>query len=484
MQQTFEMTYFHWLAITSIAAVFFALLFLSVLVYALVLRRRWLAADDRFESLRLTAAEMATRLEDRERALDTLECRARELEERAGAAEQDRAALTAELAASEKAKREQAELVQQNEARLREAFAALSSEALGRNNQMFLSLAKAQLGEFTKGATAELDERRAAVDRLVKPIGETLDKMNTALVEAEKQRSVGHGQIVALNESLALETNRLTRALHHTSARGQWGELQLRRVVEMAGMVEHCDFDVQVTGSANDGSRIRPDLVVRLAGGRSIVVDAKAPMDHYLKSQTVEDRREVDELLAKHAREVRTRMTELGSKAYWNSFDGSPEFVVMFFPSESVFADALRYDADLINFASNHNVIPASPVTLIALLRAAAYGWRQERATENAKLIFELGCELYDRFSREYQHIAGIGQALSRAVDSFNKCTGSAEHKLFPSLRKFTALLGKDLFPTPAEIEARPRSIEQGADGENSEVVQVAENGAANNDGS
>jgi DNA recombination protein RmuC len=264
---------------------------------------------------------------------------------------------------------------------------------------------------------------------------------------------------MTLHGKLQQETNMLTRALHHSSARGHWGELQLRRVVEMAGMIEHCDFDEQVSVSSREGARLRPDMVIRLAGGRSIGGDAKAPMDNYLKSQEAGDRGLEHEFLARHARDVRARMSELGAKAYWDAFDDAPEFVVMFFPSENVFSDALKFDADLIDFGAANGVIPASPVTLIALLRAAAYGWRQEKATENAKLIFELGCELHDRFAKEYQHLANLGIALSRAVDSFNKSAGSAERMLFPTLRKFSGLVGKDLFPAPAEIEPGPRRL-------------------------
>ena len=453
-------TFLPWLLASGVVIVTLLIFGITALTYAIKLSKRLAEERQSGEEARLTASSLHATLVGREQSIAELERRASALEKSLMEASQARAGLEAELAAAEKSRKEQAELLLKSEIRLREAFTALSTEALGKNNEMFLSLAKAQLGEFNKGAAAELEERRAAVDRLVKPIGETLGKMGAALEAAEKVRSVDHGQSIAIQQNLAVETNRLTRALHHSSARGHWGELQLRRVVEMAGMLEHCDFEEQVTMTGADGARLRPDMVVHLAGGRTIVVDAKAPMENYLKSQEAENRHLEQEYLAKHAREVRARINELGTKGYWNCFDDAPEFVVMFFPSESVFADALRFDADLIDFGSNNNVIPASPVTLIALLRAAAHGWRQEKANENAKRIFELGCELHERFAKEYQHLATLGVTLGKAVESFNKGVGSAERMLFPTLKKFTALLGSELFPAPLEIEAMPRIID------------------------
>ncbi len=439
-------------------------LLICILIFGIIAIALYYSARRRLsreaEEARLEAATALASLASSEKTASDLEERKARLEQELLAAAQAKAALEAQLASEQQARKEQADLLARSEKQLREAFASLSTEALGRNNELFLSLAKAQLGKFNKGAVRELEERQAAVDRLVKPISEALGKMDAALSEAEKARSSDHSQFMAMQQSLSLETGRLTKALHHSSARGHWGELQLRRVVEMAGVLEYCDFKQQVAAENSEGNRLRPDLVVRLAGGRSIVVDAKAPMEHYLKSKDAENRQLEQELLLLHARDVRARINELGSKAYWNAFDNTPEFVVMFFPSENAFADALRSDAELIDHGVANNVLPASPVTLIALLRAAAYGWRQEKATENAKLIFKLGCELHERFAKEYQHLAAVGSALPKAVDSFNKCAGSAERMLFPTLRKFTSLVGKDLFAQPDEVEIRPRTLE------------------------
>lgn len=412
--------------------------------------------EETLNACRTDATELRIRLEERSAALEESERRNRLLERNILELSQARAALAAELSASDKARREQAELLERSEARLREAFGSLSREALGRNNEMFLSLAKAQLGEFHKGAEAQLEARRTAVDALVKPIGETLSRLGAALTEAEKARGADHASLVTVQRTLAETTGRLVRALHHSAARGRWGELQLRRVVEMAGMLEHCDFEEQATVERDD-RRLRPDLVVNLVGHRRIIVDAKAPMDSYLAAQEAEDEERERELLRRHAKAVRAHMDELGGKAYWDQFRDTPEFVVMFFPNEAVFAEAIRVDPGLMEFGVLNQVIPASPATLIALLKAAAYGWQQERAAENARAIFDLGRQLYDRFATEYRHMAGLGTALGKAVENYNKAVGSADRMLFPSLRRFGELAERDFFPPPAEVEESPR---------------------------
>jgi Uncharacterized protein conserved in bacteria len=463
MQYVSYLGYFPYILAGAAVLAFLAVLGMILFIFNLGGKRRIGDALTRIhgqlEQEKVLAATLQARLEDRNATIEEMQKRNDLLERNLMDANAAKAALQAEVFAADKARKEQSDLLASSETRLREAFAALSNEALGKNNEMFLALAKTKFGEFNKAAAAELEERKTAVDQLVKPIGETLGRMRTALDEAEKVRISDHGKIMALHQNLSLETGRLTRALSHSSARGHWGELQLRRVVEMAGMLDHCDFDQQVSTYSAEGNRMRPDMVVRLAGGRNIIIDAKAPMDNYLRSQETEDRRAEAEFLALHAKDVRSRIGELASKAYWSAFEESPEFVVMFFPSEGVFSDALKYDADLIDFAASNNVIPASPVTLIALLRAVAYGWRQQKATENAQYIFTLARDLHDRFSKEYQHMSALGSSLTKAVDSFNKCAGSAERKLFPGLRKFSSLVEKDLFPCPAEIENQPRAV-------------------------
>lgn len=422
------------------------------------IRRERDAALELAEETRLETAALRTRLEERTLKLEETERRAALLERNLREAAETRAALAAEMAVLERSRKEQAELLEKADARLREAFGSLSREALGRNNEMFLSLARAQLGEFQKGAEAQLEAKRTAVDALVKPIGDTLGRMGAALEAAEKARSADHASFSAVQRSLAETTGRLVRALHHSAARGRWGELQLRRVVEMAGMLEHCDFDEQVTVDGGE-RRLRPDLVIHLVGHRTIVVDAKTPMESYLKAQESENEAEERDLRLRHARAVKEHMSALGAKSYWNQFPDTPEFVVMFFPNEAVFAEAMRIDPGLMEHGADNNVIPASPATLIALLKAADYGWQQQRAAENARLIFDMGRELYDRFAVEYRHFAGMGASLTKAVDQFNKCVRSADRKLFPYLRRFGELTEKDLFPEPQPVEDRPREI-------------------------
>lgn len=436
---------------------------LAIMLLYLLFRRRLTESREEFrnqiEESRLGEAILATRLDERDEALAEAGRRIGRLECELEIANQAKSALAAEKAVLEQARREQAEIIERSETRLREAFGSLSREALGRNSEMFLALAKSQLGEYNREARAELEARRTAVDALVKPIGETLSRMGTALETAEKTRSNEHASLVAIQKNLSEATGRLARALHHTGARGRWGELQLRRVVEMAGMLEHCDFEEQVTVTDREGRQLRPDLVVRLVGGRSVVVDAKTPMDSYLAGREAETEERRTELGRKHAKAVRDHMVSLGAKAYWSQFDDSPEFVVMFFPNEAVFAEAIRADPELLEFGILNRVIAASPATLAALLKIVAYGWQQQRAHENAKTIFAMGRQLHKRFTLEYDYLSALGAALSKAVESFNKCVGSAERNLFPALRRFSELTELEMFQEPAEIDSRPREI-------------------------
>ena len=435
-------------------------------------RKKEKALQFEAEAARDAATLLSVKLEERGARLAEAEKRIALLERNLMEVSGERSALAARLDEAEKSRREQAALIERSEARLRDVFGALSREALDKNNEMFLSLARAKLGEYQKGAEAELEARKTAVDSVVRPIGHALAKMDAALTAAEQARSRDHASFSAVQQTLAETTGRLVRALHHSAARGRWGELQLRRVVEMAGMLDHCDFEEQVTVRDGEKRVMRPDLVIRLVGGRSIVVDAKIPMDSYLQAQEAENERDEREFRIRHAKAVRTHMSELGAKAYWNQFEDTPEFVVMFFPNEAVFADAMRIDPGLMEHGVGSQVIPASPATLIALLKAAAYGWQQERAAENARAIFDMGRQLYDRFAAEYRHLSGVGAALGKAVEQFNKCVGSADRMLFPALRRFAELTERDYFPPPEEIEVTPREVADhgGAEGDGEQV--------------
>jgi len=366
------------------------------------------------------------------------------------------------------------------EIQLREAFQALSAEALRQNNESFIALANAKFGELHKGASAELENRQQAIDALVKPISEALTKVDGKLKEIEKER---HGHYEMLTEQLRAvgvahvkllsETQNLVKALRSPSVRGRWGEIQLKRVVEMAGMLEHCNFHEQQTTETDTG-RLRPDMIVRLPGGKNVVVDAKAPLEAYLESIEAEDDALRLAKLKDHARQVRAHMTKLGSKAYWDQFGPAPEFVVMFLPGEAFFSAALEHDPGLIEYGVDQQVIPASPTTLIALLRAVAYGWRQEQLAENAQVISQLGRSLFERLVTLTNHFERLGGHLGRAVGSFNDAIGSFEGRVLVAARRFKEMGAgsSDEIPQLTSVERSTRKI-QAAE------IEAASDGAA-----
>lgn len=337
-------------------------------------------------------------------------------------------------------------LLQEAEKRLSDAFHAVSAKALQSNNQSFLELAKSTLENFQQAAKGDLEKRQQSIHELVKPVRESLEKVDQKILELEKQRVGAYHslteQVKMLSESqqsLRSETANLVKALRAPQTRGRWGEIQLRRVVEMAGMLEYCDFFEQRTDETSNGT-IRPDMEIKLPGDKSIIVDAKVALQAYLEAIESQDDIARKQKMRDHARQVRTHVQTLSSKKYWDTLKQTPEFVVLFLSGESLLYAALEEDPQLIEYGIGEKVIIATPTTLIALLKSASYGWRQENLAKNAKSISELGSDLYRRISKVGDHLAKLGDNLERSVRSYNETVGSLERNVLPGARRFKEL--------------------------------------------
>jgi DNA recombination protein RmuC len=359
------------------------------------------------------------------------------------------------------------EAAEQATAQLEHAFKALSADALRNNNEAFLQLARTQFDQLRSTAAGDLEQRRQAVEQLVAPIRESLQRFDGKVHELERARTEAYGSLTAQVRALAEgqrelrhETSSLVTALRAPAVRGRWGEMQLRRVVEAAGMVAYCDFAEQATLTA-DGTRSRPDLIVNLAGGKHVVVDAKAPLEAYLAALEARTEEERQARLGDHARQLRDHILKLGAKSYWASLEATPEFVVLFIPGETFFSAALEQDPTLIEEAAKRQVILSTPTTLIAVLWAIAHGWREERLAENARAISELGRELHTRLGTLAGHFAKLKRSIDSVVRSYNDATASLETRVLVSARKLRDLGATSTgeIETLAPIEQIPRAL-------------------------
>lgn len=382
--------------------------------------------------------------------------------------------LTLTLEMEKKNQSQLDEMLKQTQSQLANTFNELSNQALSRNNNSFLKLAEENLKRFQSEAKADLNTREKAIEQLVKPINEALQQTSKQIHEIEKERKESYGslrstidQMTKSQQQLQQETQNLVQALRRPEVRGQWGEMTLRRLAELSGMVAHCDFFEQTHTNTETGS-IRPDMIVKLPEQRDIIVDAKTPLDAYLSAVQAKEDSVRQRELKRHAQVIRSRVRELSRKNYWAEYSNSPEFVVLFIPGEQFLAAALEVDPALLEDSMSQNIILATPTNFIALLRAVSYGWKQQALAENAENIRELGETLYKRLSTFGNHLTKLGSSLGSSVNHFNKAVGSLERQVLPGARKFTemGISSKSEITDLPPVEQQPRQVQQSSDDE------------------
>ncbi len=432
----------------------FSLVLVILLAAGAAAALAWAAAADR-------------RAREAKRAQDATIAELRIARETLARSQQAEAALEARLDAEQRKTAEKLAVLDTARDSLKDAFAAISSDLLAQNNARFLDLAKEKFGELQTTAAVDLAGRQKAIDELVQPLRESLTKVDAKLHEVDRERASSHAALAEQIKSLTLaqyalqsETGRLARALRSPNVRGQWGELQLRRVLEAAGMLEGHHFEIKESVHGDEG-RLTPDVIIKLPGGKNVVIDAKVALTAFLDALECDDESERAAKLRDHARQVKDHVVRLGNKGYWAHFQPAPDIVVMFVPGEALLSAALQADNGLLEFSMAKGVMLASPLTLIALLRAIAYGWQQEKIARNAMEISDLGRQLYDRIAKLAEHWEGVGKSLAKAVAAYNGAVGTLESRVLVTARRLKdkgVAAGEEL-PDVEVIDQTPRPL-------------------------